>query len=219
MVFGDCTLYLITDRRLSRGRSTVEVVRAALAGGVDVIQLRDKEVETAEMVADALRVHELTTRANVPLIVNDRVDVALAIHAEGAHVGQTDLPAPMARKLLPPPQILGVSTSTAEMARRAHQDGADYIGFGPIYQTTTKVTQASPRGLELLHTVRQTVPIPVVALGGISQANIAEVVAAGADHVAVCSAIVGAEDMQHATATLKAAMEQARARRHTCART
>ena len=94
---------------------TVEVVRAALAGGVDVIQLRDKDVETAEMVEDALRVLELTTQANVPLIVNDRVDVALALHAEGAHVGQTDLPAPMARKLLAPPYILGVSTSTAEM--------------------------------------------------------------------------------------------------------
>jgi thiamine-phosphate diphosphorylase len=214
MTFADSSLYLITDRDLSRGRSVLAVVAAALAGGVDMVQLRDKKVETHLMVEDGLRVHELTTRAGVPLIVNDRVDVALSIDAEGAHVGQTDLPTAMARALLPQPRLLGVSTSAVAMAQQAHQDGADYIGFGPLYHTTTKQTTASPRGLQMLAEMVAAVPIPVVVLGGISLANIAEVVAAGADHVAVCAAIVGAEDVQRAAASLKEQMEKARARRH-----
>jgi thiamine-phosphate pyrophosphorylase len=213
MVFGDSTLYLITDRKLARGRSITEVVRAALEGGVDVVQLRDKEAETAIIVEEGLRVHELTARYNVPLIVNDRLDIALAIEAEGAHVGQTDLPAALARKLLPRPGILGVSTSTVDMAQRAQQEGADYVGFGPIYPTSTKVTAAPPRGVQMIRVVRQAVTVPVVVLGGISHSNIVEVIAAGADHVAVCAAIVGAEDVQRAAARLKEAMEEARAKR------
>ena len=211
--FGECTLYLITDRILSRGRSTVDVVRAALAGGVDVVQLRDKEAEAAAIVDEGLRVHELTARYQAPLIINDRVDVALAIEAEGAHVGQTDLPAGMARKLLPAPALLGVSTSSADMARRAQQQQADYIGFGPVYPTTTKETAASPRGIERMHDTLEKINIPLVALGGISDRNISEVVAAGADHVAVCSAIVSAENIERAAAALKEKMLQARAKR------
>lgn len=213
MVFGDCSLYLITDRKLSRGRSTLEVVAAALRGGVDIIQLREKDAETAFFVDEALRVHDLTARYNVPLLINDRLDVALAIEAEGAHVGQTDLPAALARKLMPRPKVLGVSTSTIEMAQQAGQDQADYIGFGPIYATTTKQTTAPPRGPQMTAAVRQATALPIVVLGGISQANLTEVVAAGADHVAVCSAIVGAEDVQRAAATLKEMLEKARAQR------
>jgi len=214
--FGECTLYLITDRALSGGRSTVDVVRAALAGGVDVVQLRDKEAEAAAIVDEGLRVHELTARYQAPLIVNDRVDIALAIEAEGAHVGQTDLPAGMARKLLPAPALLGVSTSSVDMARRAQQQRADYVGFGPVYPTTTKETAASPRGVERLRDILEKIDVPLVALGGISDRNISEVVAAGADHVAVCSAIVGAENVERAAAVLKERMLQARAKR--CAR-
>ena len=211
--FGECTLYLITDRALSRGRSTVHVVRAALAGGVDVVQFRDKEAEAATLIEEGIRIHELTARYQVPLIVNDRVDIALAIEAEGAHVGQTDLPAGMARKLLPVPALLGVSTSSPDMARHAQQQQADYVGFGPIYQTTTKETTASPRGTEMMHDTLEAINIPLVALGGISERNISEVVAAGADHVAVCSAIVGAQDVERATATIKEMMLQAQAKR------
>lgn len=211
--FGECTLYLITDRALSRGRSTVDVVRAALAGGVDVVQLRDKEAEAAAIVDEGLRVHELTARYQAPLIVNDRVDVALAIEAEGAHVGQTDLPAGMARKLLPAPALLGVSTSSVDMARHAQQQQADYVGFGPVYPTTTKETTASPRGVERMRDTLEKIDIPLVALGGISERNISEVVAAGADHVAVCSAIVSAENVERAAAALKERMLQARAKR------
>jgi thiamine-phosphate pyrophosphorylase len=213
MVFGDYSLYLITDRKLSRGRSTIEVVEAALRGGVDVVQLREKDAETAFLVEEGLRVRELTARYNVPLIVNDRLDVALAIEAEGVHVGQTDLPAALARKLLPRPLLLGVSTSTVAMAQQAEQDQADYIGFGPIYATTTKQTSASPRGAHMFAAVHQAVALPIVVLGGISQTNIAEVVAAGADHVAVCSAIVGAEDVQRAASTLKEMIAKARTQR------
>jgi thiamine-phosphate diphosphorylase len=212
-VFPESSLYLITDRDLSRGRATPDVVKAALAGGVDVVQLRDKTVETALMVEDGLWVHELTVQAGKPLIVNDRIDVALAIEAEGAHVGQTDIPAAMARALLAAPRILGVSTSETDMARRAYVDRADYIGFGPLYHTSTKQTVASPRGLEMLPQVLEAVPIPVIVLGGISLDNIEDVVAAGADHVAVCSCIVAADDVQRAAATLKERMEKARARR------
>ena len=211
--FGECTLYLITDRTLARGRSTVDVVRAALAGGVDAVQLRDKQAEAAAIVDEGLRVHELTARYQVPLIVNDRIDIALAIEAEGAHVGQTDLPAGMARKLLPTPTLLGVSTSSVDMARRAQQQQADYVGFGPIYQTATKETTASPRGTGMLRDTLEAIDVPLVALGGISKRNLADVVAAGADHVAVCSAIVNAEDVERAAATLKEMMLQARAKR------
>ena len=211
--FGECTLYLITDRALSRGRSTVDVVRAALAGGVDVVQLRDKEAEAAAIVDEGLRVHELTARYQAPLIINDRVDVALAIEAEGAHVGQTDLPAGMARKLLPTPALLGVSTSSVDMARRAQQQQADYVGFGPVFPTTTKETAASPRGIERMRDTLEKINIPLVALGGISDRNISEVVAAGADHVAVCSAIVNAENVERAAAVLKERMLQAWANR------
>ena len=211
--FSECTLYLITDRTLSRGRSTVDVVRAALAGGVDVVQLRDKEAGAAAIVEEGLRVHELTARYRVPLIVNDRVDIALAIEAEGAHVGQTDLPTHMARELLPAPSLLGVSTSSVDMAYRAQQQQADYVGFGPVYQTATKETVASPRGTEMTHDTLEAIDVPLVALGGISDRNISEVVAAGVDHVAVCSAIVGAKDVERAAATLKEMMLQAQANR------
>lgn len=211
--FDECTLYLITDRSLSCGRSTARVVREAVAGGVDVVQLRDKQVETAEFVLEGLRVHEVTARYGVPLIVNDRIDVALAIEAEGAHVGQTDLPAPMARKLLSPPALLGVSTSSVEMARCAQQHLADYIGFGPIYRTDTKETAASPRGTSTMRAVLQAIEIPLVALGGISSRNVYDVIAAGANHVAVCSAIVAADDIRRAAATLKESMLRARAGR------
>lgn len=211
--FDECTLYLITDRTLSRGRSTIEVVRAALAGGVDVVQLRDKEAEAAAIVEEGIRVHELTARYQVPLIVNDRVDIALAIEAEGAHVGQTDLPAGIARKLLPAPTLLGVSTSSVTMARRAQQQQANYVGFGPIYQTATKETAATPRGKKLIRDTLEAIDIPLVALGGISERNISEVVAAGADHVAVCSAIVSAEDVERAAATLKEMMLRAQSKR------
>ena len=211
--FSECTLYLITDRALSRGRPTVHVVRAALAGGVDVVQLRDKEAEAATIVEEGIRVHELTARYQVPLIVNDRVDIALAIEAEGAHVGQTDLPAGMARKLLPAPALLGVSTSSVDMARRAQQQQADYVGFGPIYQTATKETASPPRGTEMMHDALGAIDIPLVALGGISKHNISEIVAAGADHVAVCSAIVSAEDVERAAGTLKEMMLQAQSKR------
>ena len=211
--FGECTLYLITDRLLSRGRSTADVVREALAGGVDVVQLREKQSGTADVVLEGLRLRDLTARYGVPLIVNDRVDVALAIEAEGAHVGQADLPANMARKLLPSPALLGVSTSSAEMAQCAQTQLADYIGFGPIYRTATKETVASPRGTSTMQCILRTIDIPLVALGGISSRNVSDVVAAGANHVAVCSAIVAAQDVRRAAATLKESMLRAQAMR------
>ena len=212
-VFGECTLYLITDRSLSRGRATSDVVREALAGGVDVVQLRDKQVETAEVVLEGLRLHEITARHGVPLIVNDRIDVALAIEAEGAHVGQTDLPAHLARKLLPAPALLGVSTSSVDMAHGAQQQQADYIGFGPIYRTDTKETAALPRGTAKMQSILQAIDVPLVALGGISSHNVSDVVAAGANHVAVCSAIVAADDVRRAAANLKESMLRAQAKR------
>ena len=211
--FGECTLYLITDRSLSRGRATSDVVREALAGGVDVVQLRDKQVETAEVVLEGLRLHEITARHGVPLIVNDRIDVALAIEAEGAHVGQTDLPAHLARKLLQAPALLGVSTSSVDMAHGAQQQQADYIGFGPIYRTDTKETAASPRGTAIMQSILQAIDVPLVALGGISSHNVSDVVAAGANHVAVCSAIVAADDVRRAAANLKESMLRAQAKR------
>ena len=206
----DWTLYVITDRRLSRGRSHLEVARAAIEGGATAIQLRDKEATTRELIEAGLALRELTRERGVAFIVNDRVDVALAVEADGVHVGQDDMPAKLARRLMGPDKIVGVSASSVEEALRAEADGADYVSASPVFATPTKPDAPPPTGLEGLRAIVEAVRIPVVAIGGINEGNVEEVIRAGADGVAVISAVVAAPDIAAAARRLRQKIEEAR---------
>jgi len=204
----DWTLYVITDRRW--GRSHLEVARAAIEGGATAIQLRDKEATTRELIEAGLALRDLTREREVAFIINDRVDVALAVDADGVHVGQDDMPATLARKLVGPDKIVGVSASTIEEALQAEADGADYISASPVFATPTKPDAAPPTGLEGLRAIVEAVRIPVVAIGGINEGNVEEVIRAGAAGVAVISAVVGAPDIAAAARRLRQRIEKTR---------
>jgi thiamine-phosphate diphosphorylase len=195
-------LHVLTDRALSRGRPDAEVAAAALAGGATIVQVRGKDCTGAELVRVGHQARDLTRRHGGLLIVNDRVDVALAVSADGAHVGQDDLPARDARLLLGPDRLLGVSARTVDEAVRAARDGADYIGFGPVFSTATKGDAGAARGLEELSRACRAVAVPIVAIGGITADNAVAVIAAGAAGVAVIAAVVTAPDMTAATRAL-----------------
>ena len=193
-------LCVITDATLAPGRDHVAIASAALAGGADMIQLRDKTGDLRALLPQARAIQALCRSLGAVFIVNDRLDLALAAGADGAHVGQEDLPAEAARALLPPGRILGVSTHSREQAEAAREGGADYIGFGPMFPTGTKETGYTPRGVEMLRQMRATVSLPILAIGGITLENVAEVIGAGATAPAVISAIVAAPDIAAAAA-------------------
>jgi thiamine-phosphate pyrophosphorylase len=203
-------VYLVTDAGLSRGRPARLVVEAALGGGVTVVQYREKSAGTRAMVEEARVLRELCRSAGVPFIVNDRVDVALAVDADGVHVGQDDMPAGLARRLIGRGKILGVSAGTPEEARRAEADGADYIGASPIFDTPTKTDAPPAMGVEGLRRLAAAVGVPVVAIGGVNAGNAASMIAAGASGVAVVSAIVAAEDVEAAARELRGVVDEAR---------
>ncbi|KAK9904248.1 hypothetical protein WJX75_007665 [Coccomyxa subellipsoidea] len=196
----DLRLYAVTDPRQNERmrRSNVEAVSAAIDGGITVVQLREKDVDGGDFLAEAVAVIKIARPRGVPVIINDRVDVALAADADGAHIGQSDLPAAAARRLLGPNKILGVSCKTVEQAVTAEAAGADYVGSGAVYATNTKDSPIMP--LERLADICAAVSIPVVAIGGITADNAAPTIEAGCAGVAVVSAIFGAEDPKAAAA-------------------
>lgn len=196
-------LYLVTDERLSRGRTTAEIVRAAIRGGIDVVQLRGKDLPAREQLAIGRELRAITREAGVLFIVNDRVDLALALDADGVHVGQDDLPAEIARQLVGPDRIVGVSAATIPEALAARDAGADYLGVGAIYDTATKLDAGAATGPQLLSTIAGAVDLPLVAVGGINATNVAEVIAAGAVGAAIVSAIVSADDPEVAARDLQ----------------
>ncbi|MBD3232168.1 MAG: thiamine phosphate synthase [candidate division Zixibacteria bacterium] len=203
-------LYVITDEVLSRGRTHQRIAEVSLKGGAYVIQLRDKKVSGKMLFEVACEIRELTRRAGVPFIVNDRVDIAIASGADGVHVGQDDLPAKIARELIGDEMILGVSAITVDQAIQAEQDGADYIGFGPVYEARgTKSDAGEPLGLKLLREACSQCSIPVIAIGGINKDNVSKVIKAGAYGAAVISAIVASEDIERATFEIKSEIESA----------
>ncbi|NCA82022.1 MAG: thiamine phosphate synthase [Opitutae bacterium] len=206
----DYSLYLVTDRSLSRGRATVEIVRAAVAGGVTCVQLREKSCGTREFIEEARASVAVLRGAGVPLIVNDRVDVALAAGAAGVHLGQRDMALADARRLGPPGWIIGISAESVEDAIRAEREGADYIGVSPVFATPTKTDTAPPLGLEGLRAIRAVVKIPLVAIGGIHTGNARDVIRAGADGLAVVSAIASADSPRAAAAALRREIAAAR---------
>ncbi|WP_258358644.1 thiamine phosphate synthase [Moorella sulfitireducens (nom. illeg.)] len=203
-------LYVIITTKLGGGRPTLELVREALAGGATAIQLREKDLPARELVELGREIRKLTRAAGATFIINDRLDVVLAVEADGVHIGQEDLPARVARELLGSGKILGVSTGTVTEARQAVADGADYLGVGSIYATSSKGDAGEPIGLAGLKAIRAAVTIPVIAIGGINNDNAAEVIAAGADGIAVLSAVIGAPDVAAAARELLAAVRQSR---------
>lgn len=199
----DYRLYLVTDRALARGRATVEIVRAAVAGGVTCVQVREKSIGTREFIEEARAVQAALRGTGAPLIVNDRVDVALAIGADGVHLGQGDMPLADARRLGPPGWIIGVSAESVADAVRAERDGADYVGVSPVFATPTKTDHAAPLGLAGLRAIRAATKLPLVAIGGLHAGNARETIRAGADGLAVVSAIVAADDPRAAAEILR----------------
>lgn len=206
----DLSLYLVTDRGLSLGRSTVDIVRAALAGGVTCVQLREKHCATREFVVEARAVRELLAGTGVPLIINDRIDVALAVGADGVHLGQTDMLIADARRLTGPDMLIGISAECVEDALRAEAEGADYVGISPVFATPTKTDTAPALGLEGVAAIRAAVSLPLVGIGGIGPDNAAEVIRAGCDGIAVVSAIVSAPDPKEAASRLRTIIRAAK---------
>lgn len=206
----DYSLYLVTDRGLARGRATAEIVREAVAGGVTCVQMREKNCGTREFIAEARALQHVLEPLGVPLIINDRVDVALAAGAAGVHLGQQDMPLADARRLGPAGWLIGVSAESLADALRAERDGADYVGVSPVFATPTKTDTALPLGLDGLRIIRAAVKLPLVAIGGIHWKNVREVIHAGADGLAVVSAIVAADSPREAAAVLRREIEAAR---------
>jgi thiamine-phosphate pyrophosphorylase len=207
-------LYLVTDRDLGRGRPLPEVVQSAVAGGVTAVQIREKDVGVRAFIDEARAVQQILEGTGVPLYINDRVDVALAIGAGGVHVGQDDLPAAAARRLIGQEMLLGVSVATEEEARTAIADGADYVSVSPVFLTPTKPDADNDVGLQGVTRIRQAAGnTPVLAIGGIDSSNAGAVVAAGADGVAVVSAIMAADDPEQASTQLRVEVDAGLSRR------
>ncbi|WP_432644618.1 thiamine phosphate synthase [Methanobrevibacter sp.] len=196
----DLSLYLVTDKS-SDVEKFLKTIEEAIKGGVSVVQIREKTSETLDFYNLALRVKEITTKYNVPLIINDRVDVALAIDADGVHVGQSDMPCDVTRKLIGKDKILGVSASTISEAKKAQEDGADYIGTGAVFPTATKDDAPSITKQDLKKVV-ESIDIPVVAIGGINHNNAFELIDTGIAGLSVVSAIMNAEDPRSASEEL-----------------
>lgn len=194
----DFRLYVITGEKFHPGRNYVEVMEEAIRGGADCIQLREKNKTKKELLEMARRLRELTDRHAVPFIVNDHVDIALAVNADGVHLGQDDLPLEEARRILGPDKMIGISTHKLEEALAAERNGADYIGVGPVFPTDTKEDVVDPVGIQYVDEVVRNISIPFVAIGGIKLHNVDEVLQAGAQRICIVSAVVGADDVRGA---------------------
>lgn len=203
-------LYVITDEEIAGGLSHAEIAKRAVAGGADVIQVRDKTRGCLELCHIGRAVCAITKNTGTIFIVNDRLDVALSCGADGVHLGQDDMRAGSARQLAPPGFIIGVSVGTVGEAIRAEQEGADYIAVSPVFSTASKYDAGPGRGPGLLREVQRAVSLPVIAIGGITRHNVREVIAAGADGIAVISAVVGSPDIAGAVRELRALVSTAR---------
>ncbi|MEM7537695.1 MAG: thiamine phosphate synthase [Chloroflexota bacterium] len=200
-------LYLVTDRTLCGDRSVQAVVTQAVQGGVSSVQLREKQLGTRQFVEEAQALKSALSPYNVPLIINDRIDVALAVDAEGVHIGQSDMPYALARRLMGPDAIIGLSVETMDEVIEAEDFDVAYLGVSPIFETPTKTDTKGSWGLDGLRQVRSRSRHPLVAIGGLNAINMQSVIQAGADSVAVVSAICAATDPQQAARTLNALIQ------------
>lgn len=203
----DYTLYLVTDRELMSCPTVEECVERAVAGGASVVQLREKSCTSREFYELAVRVKKITAALNVPLIINDRIDICLAADADGVHLGQKDIPCAAARKILGRDKIIGVSAALPEEARRAELDGADYLGVGAVFSTSTK-SDTRPVTPEIIRQIRAAVSIPFVAIGGINKNNIPQLYGLGINGAAVVSAVAAQQDIEAAAREMRAAAER-----------
>ncbi len=210
----DLSLYVVTDPVLKGDRPLEEVCRAALEGGAAAIQLRDKKASTRSLLEQARLLLDLCRRKGALFLVNDRVDVALASGAHGVHLGREDMPLGQARKILGEEKVIGISVRTPEEARAAREGGADYVAANLVFPTSTKTDLEGPLGLEGIRALRAAVDLPLVAIGGIHQDNAAQVVEAGADGVAVVSAVMAAPDPRKAAEKILRAVNQAKEKGH-----
>jgi thiamine-phosphate pyrophosphorylase len=198
----DYSLYLVTDRNLMISNSLEMAVEDAIIGGVSIVQLREKNTLGFEFYTLGKSIKSITDKYNVPLIINDRVDVMLALDADGVHVGQEDLPVKEVRKIVGPDKIVGCSVSSLKESLKAVDDGADYLGVGAMYSTKTK-DDAKNVSMETLKTIRENVKIPIVVIGGINEQNIPNFYGTNTDGFAVVSAIMGTKNTQDAASNLK----------------
>ena len=203
-------LHILTDVNLQSRYSHVDLTRLAIAGGADTIQLRQKAGSTREMIEIARQMKQLCEKAGVPFIVNDRVDVALASKSDGVHLGQDDFPIPLARELLGEGTIIGGSAGSIEEARKCLKEGADYIGFGPVYPTTSKDDAGPAGGLDLLKDVVRLISLPIIAIGGVDEQNVRDIMAVGTYGIAVISAVCCQQDPERATRGLSRALSGGR---------
>jgi len=199
----DLSLYLVTDRQLSRGRDLEWIVEEAVKGGVTMVQLREKDCSTRTFIGLAVRLKSKLVSLHIPLIINDRLDVALASDADGVHIGQSDMPGALARKILGENKIIGLSVENMKQVYEANGMDIDYIGISPVFSTFTKTDTAQPFGLEGIREVMAITKHPAVAIGGINAGNTREIMAAGADGIAVVSAICSADNPREAAIELK----------------
>lgn len=196
-------LYLVTDEELLQGKDLYATVEAAVRGGVTMVQLREKESSTRDFVERAARLKQVLAPYHVPLIINDRVDVALAVDADGVHVGQSDMPYSLVKRLLPPGKIIGLSVESREQVLEANAYDVDYIAASPVFATATKTNTLIEWGLEGLSWIKSVSRHPLVAIGGINKGNAEAIFQAGADGIAVVSAIIAASDPEMAARMLK----------------
>jgi thiamine-phosphate pyrophosphorylase len=201
-------LYLITDRHQTRGRSLPDIVQEAIAGGVRFIQLREKDLPTRQLLSLADTLRAVTLKGSARLLINDRLDLCLAVRADGVHLRANSLPVRIARKILGETKLIGVSTHSLQEAKRAQQEGADFITLGPIYETSSKAEYGPPLGLDVLKSIREQIRIPILALGGITRERIHEVLEAGADGIALISAILMAQEPRQAAVHLLHELER-----------
>jgi thiamine-phosphate pyrophosphorylase len=194
----DFHLYVITGEQFHPNRDYLDVIEEAIQGGADIVQLREKNKTKKELLHMAKELRKLTAKYDVPFIVNDHIDIALAVEADGIHLGQDDLPLKEARKIMGPEKIIGISTHALEEAIEAEKNGADYIGVGPVFETKSKVDVVDPVGLQYVQEVVTHTSVPFVAIGGIKLHNLDDVLEAGAKRICVISAIVGAENVKGA---------------------
>jgi thiamine-phosphate pyrophosphorylase len=199
----DLSLYLVTDHALSKGRPVAWIVEQAVMGGVTMVQLREKNISTRDFLNKAIDLKKLLTPYGIPLIINDRLDIALAADADGLHIGQSDMPYHIARQILGNDKIIGLSVETIAQAKEANLLDVDYIGLSPVFSTNTKTDINTPLGLEGIAIIASFSRHPMVAIGGINAENTPAILKAGAHGVAVVSAIVSAEDVKEAARQLK----------------
>lgn len=209
-------LYVVTDETVSGGRSHTEIARLAVAGGADVIQLRDKARTCSELAGIGREIRAITRSAGAGFIVNDRLDVALSCGADGVHLGQGDMSCVIARQISPPGFVIGVSVGSVAEARNAERDGAAYVAISPVFATGSKRDAGPGHGLTLLREIQTAVSIPVIAIGGIGLENAGDVIDAGADGIAVISAVVGATDLTGTARKMAAIVAERKAARKKC---